>query len=60
MTKTSFQAWRKHLNLTVTQAAMALGVSTRTINYWESGKTPIPLMAALACGALAYNLKPWK
>jgi DNA-binding XRE family transcriptional regulator len=52
MTAEAFQAWRKRNALTLDTAALALGLSRRTIAYYEDGKKPIPRTVALATRAL--------
>lgn len=58
MTPATFRAWRKRLAYTQSQAAAALGVSLRTVQEWEGGRTAIPNLAPLACAAVAYGLPP--
>ena len=41
--------WRRDLGFTQEEAGRALGVSRITIQNWESGSTPVPLMAEGAC-----------
>ena len=59
MTAGEFTAWRKHLGLNGREAADALGVSKNTITYYSNGKWAIPKTVALACSALANQLRPW-
>jgi DNA-binding XRE family transcriptional regulator len=35
-------SWRKKYNMTQVEAGLALGVSRRTWQYWESGNYPVP------------------
>lgn len=44
-----FAAWRSSLGLSLSQAARALGLSRRTIAYYDSGERPVPRLVALAC-----------
>lgn len=39
--------------------AAALGVHRNTVVNYETGKTPIPLVTALAMAALYHRIKPW-
>jgi transcriptional regulator with XRE-family HTH domain len=59
MTADEFTAWRKHLGLSGRKAAAALGVSKNTITAYERGKWGIPKTVALACSAVANQLRPW-
>lgn len=52
MTPEEFKAWRKRLELTQTQAAEALGLSLRAIQYYERGEREITRTVALACAAV--------
>ena len=60
MTPAAFRAWRKSLAITQTEAAILLGVSLRTIQEWEAGRTVAPKIAALACAAVSLNISPIK
>jgi DNA-binding XRE family transcriptional regulator len=53
MSPEEFRVWRTHENLTLEQAARALGLSRRTIAYYESGGIRIPRVVALATQALS-------
>jgi len=53
MSPDQFRAWRTQENLTLEQAARALGLSRRTIAYYESGGVRIPRVVALATLALS-------
>lgn len=44
-----FAAWRASLGLSLSDAARALGLSRRTIAYYDSGERPVPRVVALAC-----------
>ncbi|MEX3012025.1 helix-turn-helix domain-containing protein [Hoeflea sp. TYP-13] len=53
-----FRRWRKALGLNQKDAARALGLKKRVIQYYEKGKrdgkeVEIPLSVALACYAIA-------
>ncbi len=41
--------WRGRFGLTLDAAAAALGLSRRTVAYYEAGEKPIPKAVALAC-----------
>lgn len=52
-----FKKWRKHLKLSQKEAAHALGLKRRMIQYYEKGeregeKVEIPLSVRLACYAI--------
>jgi DNA-binding XRE family transcriptional regulator len=53
MSPEQFRVWRTHENMTLEQAARALGLSRRTIAYYESGGVRIPRVVALATQALS-------
>ena len=44
-----FNTWMKRNGLTLTTAAQALGLSRRTIIYYNTGQKPIPIYIGLAC-----------
>lgn len=44
-----FAEWRAKNGLTLTQAAKALGMTTRTISAYGTGARPVPHYVALAC-----------
>jgi transcriptional regulator with XRE-family HTH domain len=53
-----FKKWRKSLKLSQKDAAMALGLKRRMIQYYEKGerdgeKVKIPLSVRLACFAVS-------
>jgi DNA-binding XRE family transcriptional regulator len=52
MTPDSFRHWRERKAYTLDQAARALGLSRRTVAYYEKGDRPIPRVVALATRAL--------
>lgn len=58
MTAADFIAWREHMHLNRSEAAVRLGVALNTITAYERGQR-IPLYVALACSALAMNIPPW-
>jgi len=45
----TFQQWRRNHALTYDKAAIALGISRRSIGLYENGKQPVPKHIALAC-----------
>jgi DNA-binding transcriptional regulator YiaG len=54
----AFKAWRKSLGLSQKEAAAALGLKRRAVQYYEKGErggdpVPIPKTVRLACYALA-------
>jgi DNA-binding transcriptional regulator YiaG len=52
MTAEAFHQWRKRHAFTLDTAAIALGLSRRTVAYYEQGKRPIPRTVALATRGL--------
>jgi DNA-binding XRE family transcriptional regulator len=52
MTAEAFRRWRERQAFTLDTAARALGISRRTIAYYEKGERPIPRVVALATRAL--------
>jgi len=57
MTPADFKRWRKSLNLSQKEAASALGLKRRVVQYYEKGerdgkKVQIPRTVRLACYAL--------
>lgn len=44
-----FAQWRARYGLSLTDAAKALGMTTRTMSAYGSGKRPVPRYIALAC-----------
>ena len=65
MTAADFHAWRQRMGLKKNEAARALGIGVRTLDYYEAGQrseggaAPIPQTVALACAALAFGLPPY-
>lgn len=58
MTPADFKRWRKSLNLSQKEAAAALGLKRRIVQYYEKGerdgqKIDVPRTVRLACWALA-------
>ncbi|MBB4658449.1 helix-turn-helix domain-containing protein [Parvularcula dongshanensis] len=61
MDKQDFKRWRKSLGFSQKDAAEALGLKRRMIQYYEKGerdgeKVKIPLSVRLACYALAHGV----
>ncbi|WP_051882021.1 helix-turn-helix domain-containing protein [Parvularcula oceani] len=61
MDSPDFKRWRKSLGLSQKQAAEALGLKRRMIQYYEKGerdgeKVKIPLSIRLACYALTQDV----
>ena len=52
LTAEAFRAWRERKAYTLDGAARALGLSRRTIAYYERGEKPVPRTVALAARAL--------
>jgi DNA-binding XRE family transcriptional regulator len=52
MTPDAFRHWRERKAYTLDEAARALGLSRRTVAYYEKGDRPIPRVVALATRAL--------
>ena len=44
-----FTQWRARYGLSLSQAAQALGMTTRTISAYGTGSRPVPRYIALAC-----------
>jgi hypothetical protein len=44
-----FSTWRERNQLSLTDAAMALGITRRMVSYYEAGRYLIPRMVGLAC-----------
>lgn len=58
MTADEFKAWRTERNMTLKEAAEALGTTLRAVQYWEAGDRPISRTVALACAAVQAGLAP--
>ena len=61
MTHKDFRQWRKSLKLSQKDAAEALGLKRRVVQYYEKGerdgdKIEIPKTVRLACYALAHGI----
>lgn len=60
MEKIPLKQWRTELGLTQKEAAQNLGISLRTVKYWERGKIPnYPHLILLAMAAVKKRLSPW-
>jgi transcriptional regulator with XRE-family HTH domain len=60
-----FKRWRKAQHLSQKQAAEALGLKRRVVQYYEKGerdgeKVKIPRTVRLACAALSHGLGDWQ
>jgi len=44
-----YHEWRKRHSFPYDKAALALGISRRSIGLYENGKQPVPKHIALAC-----------
>jgi len=60
-----FKRWRKAQHLSQKQAAEALGLKRRVVQYYEKGerdgeKVKIPRTVRLACAALTQGLGDWQ
>jgi plasmid maintenance system antidote protein VapI len=58
MPKDELRLWLERNRLTVRAAAAALGLHTRTIDGYLSGRVAIPRVVALACAAYDMGLAP--
>lgn len=59
-----FKRWRKSLKLSQKEAAEALGLKRRVVQYYEKGERDgevvrIPKYVRLACGALASGMQDY-
>lgn len=59
-----FKNWRKSLDLSQKEAAHALGLKRRVVQYYEKGerdgkKIEIPLYIRLACAAYASGIRDY-
>ena len=64
MTADQFRQWRKHLKMSQTDAAEALGLKRRILQYYEKGerdgeRVEIPKTVRLACYALEQGCKDY-
>jgi len=53
----TFRAWRVAHGLSLTRAAQVLGLSRRTVAYYESGARIIPKLVRLACKGAETELR---
>lgn len=53
----TFRAWRAAHGLSLTRAAQVLGLSRRTVAYYESGERIIPKLVRLACKGAETELR---
>lgn len=65
MTHKDFRQWRKALKLSQKDAAEALGLKRRVVQYYEKGerdgeKVIIPKYVRLACYALAQGVQDYR
>jgi DNA-binding XRE family transcriptional regulator len=60
MTPDDLRAWQAHMEYTYDTASKALGVARSTYATWVNGQREIDLRTALACAAIAANLKPFE
>ena len=65
MESADFKKWRKSLDLSQKDAAHALGLKRRMIQYYEKGerngdKVIIPLTVRLACYAVAQGIEDYR
>ena len=64
MAPEAFRAWRKSLRLSQKEAAAALGLKRRIVQYYEKGerdgvRIEVPRTVRLACFALAQGVKDY-
>ena len=64
MKPSQFKAWRKSLKMTQKEAASALGLKSRIIQYYEKGerngeKFAIPKAITLACYTLTLGINSY-
>ena len=64
MSPAAFKHWRKSLRLSQKEAAHALGLKRRAVQYYEKGerggkRVPIPKTVRLACFALAQGCQDY-
>ena len=53
MTAKQFRRWRRRSGLSLTGAARALGISRRTVEYYQVGTYPVQDRIAVECDRLA-------
>lgn len=56
-TAATLAAWREAMGFTHRDAADALGCSRTSYAKWEGGEARVPKYIALACAAVALNIK---
>jgi len=62
----AFRQWREHMGVSQIQAADWLGVTSKTIHNWETGRHPdgsekeVPKAVALACAALQVGFRDYQ
>ena len=64
MDEKEFKRWRKSLGMSQKEAAKALGLKPRIIQYYEKGerdgeKVKVPLSIRLACYALTQGIEDY-
>ena len=64
MSPSAFKRWRKSLKLSQKEAADALGLKRRMIQYYEKGErdgedVKVPRSVRLACWALSQGQEDW-
>lgn len=64
MKPSDFKRWRKSLKLSQKEAAEALGLKRRVVQYYEKGErdgetVTVPKYIRLACGALAAGVQDY-
>jgi len=64
MQPSDFKRWRKSLGLSQKEAAAALGLKRRVVQYYEKGqrdgeKVEVPKTVRLACYSLAQGIKDY-
>jgi len=59
MTAEEFIAMQERLGISRAELCRRLGLAPNTGTAYASGRTAIPITVALACSAIAANLKPY-